>query len=129
MSGHDEQEARSRAWLRERRARAFAEYPHAAIFADAWAKREDGEVEIEPHAGCRKADGYCCATCAAEILGVTRPRLAAMRRRGEIDSIGLTDTERKRAREAAGWSEDDKGWDVGVFYVRAEVERLREATS
>jgi hypothetical protein len=66
---------------------------------------------------------YVTPKTAAAITGISTQRLAAMRRRGELRSIGTTPTEYKRAREAAGWG-DASGWGPGVFYLRADVEAL-----
>jgi hypothetical protein len=65
---------------------------------------------------------YLTPARAAEISGLSTQRLAAMRRRGALRSIGMTPTEYARAREAAGWTEG--GWGPGVFYERASVEAL-----
>lgn len=64
---------------------------------------------------------------AATILGTTTAGVHAMRRRGELRSIGATATELKRLRELAGWTEP--GWSAQVFVARADVEALarREA--
>jgi hypothetical protein len=44
---------------------------------------------VDPHAACRQPDGYCCPACAAEILGVSRQRLANLRKAGELQTIGV----------------------------------------
>jgi hypothetical protein len=66
---------------------------------------------------------YVTPAQAAEITGVSPLKLAAMRRRGELRSVGLTPTEYKRARELAGWGKAS-GWGPGVFYLRTDVEAL-----
>jgi hypothetical protein len=75
-------------------------------------------AEIEPDTTL-----YLTPAAAAELAGVTTQRLHAMRRRGELRSIGLTASEYKRARELAGWG-DSSGWAPRVFFLRADVEAL-----
>jgi hypothetical protein len=126
----------SRAHVRARRRDAFARHPDAALALG----RHDPSLElrgkgdgarlqlVDEHAACRQPDGYCCPACAAEILGVSRQRLAGLRKAGKLEPIGLSASEYRAARDAAGWTEHDQGWGLGVFYRRADLERLREAS-
>jgi hypothetical protein len=66
---------------------------------------------------------YVRPATAAAITGLSTGRLAALRRRGRIRSIGMTATEYKRTRELASWG-DASGWGPGVWYLREDVERL-----
>lgn len=67
---------------------------------------------------------YARPRTAATITGLSTSALAAMRRRGELRSVGMTAGEYKRAREAAGWVASDHGWGPGVWYLREDIERL-----
>jgi len=84
------------------------------------ARTFDATMIVEP-------DRYTSSAEAAEILGVTRGKLGAMRRAGKVPSIGLTQTEYDAARVAAGWAESDRGWGPGVFYPLSELRRLAVA--
>lgn len=66
---------------------------------------------------------YVKPKTAAVITGLSMSRLAALRRRGKLRSIGMTAGEYKQARALAGWG-DDAGWGSGVWYLREDVERL-----
>ena len=68
---------------------------------------------------------YVRPTTAARVTGIHASRLAAMRRRGALRSIGMTAGEYKRARAVAGWG-DASGWGSGVWYLREDVERLAQ---
>jgi AAA domain/Toprim-like len=109
----------ARAFLRARRRHAFTQHPHAALFAQRWAQRADATGEVDPHLACRGA--YCCPVCAAEILGVSRQRLAALRRAVTLTTIGMAPAEYRAARERAGWMEGEQAWGPGVFYLRADL--------
>ena len=70
-------------------------------------------------------DRYVKPAEAAELLGVSLPKLSAWRKAGRIASIGLTAGEYRKARRVAGWTEDEQGWGPGIFYRLSDVERLR----
>ena len=69
-----------------------------------------------------EADGtyYLKPKRAAELAGVSTQKLLTLRRRGELRSIGLTPSEYRRAREAAGWG-DAQGWGSEVFLLREDI--------
>jgi hypothetical protein len=46
-------------------------------------------VQVDPHLACRQPGGYACPACTAQRLDVSRQRLAAMRKRGEVEFIGV----------------------------------------
>jgi len=75
----------------------------------------------------RDEDRYVSSAEAPELLGVTRAKLAAMRRAGEVPSIGQTQTEYNAARAAAGWGDKDRGWEPRVFYRLSELRKLAVA--
>jgi hypothetical protein len=129
-------DADSRAHVRARRRRAFARYPDAALALGRHdpslvlrGKGSGARLQlVDEHAACRQPDGYCCPACAAGILGVSRQRLPSLRKAGKLETIGLSVSEYRAARDAAGWTEHEQGWGPGVFYRRADLEGLREAS-
>jgi hypothetical protein len=103
--------------------------PDGTIDAPGWPARGDTEhtgywpstVEIEPDETV-----YVNASTAVPILEISTQKVYALRRRGELRSIGMTATEYKRARELAGWG-DASGWGPGVWFLREDVEALARA--
>jgi hypothetical protein len=65
---------------------------------------------------------YLTPRRAAEVSGRHPATLAAMRRRGEMRSIGYAPSEYRAARQLAGWT--DGGWGPLLHYLREDVERL-----
>lgn len=58
------------------------------------------------------------------MLGISPQTLLAMRRRGELDTVGMTAVEHQRARAAAGWSEREHGWAPGIFFRLSQLRAL-----
>jgi hypothetical protein len=117
-------DADSHAHVRRRMRRAFARDPRAVLFLHAYAtaRASGANGAVDPHLACRQRNGYMCPKCAAELLGVSPQRLAGMRRKGEVETVGMTPSEYRAARDKAGWTEG--AWGPGVFYLRASLRRV-----
>jgi hypothetical protein len=70
----------------------------------------------------RREAGWLTAAEAAAHLGVSVPRVYALRKAGEVRAVGSTGTEEHRLRKAAGWAPDARGWSARVLFWRDSLD-------